>query len=87
MRNKTKACITVLGNAIEYALSTGPYEPLIAVTDPPTCGVDSDNEDFDEDPLDALDEMPGKPKRKFEVFHDGEFSGNSIITEEDGPSL
>ena len=68
---------------MEYALFTGTYEPSIVVVNPLTYRVDSDNEDFDEERFDALDEMLGELTTEFEVFH---VLGNSIITEERGPS-
>lgn len=82
-KTKTVSCFTVLDNAMEYALSTGTYEPSVVVVNPLTYRVDSDNEDFDEERFDALDEMLGELTTEFEVFH---VLGNSIITEERGPS-
>ena len=42
---------TMLGNAIDFALSSGTDQPAIAIVGPPPGGDDSDNEIFDDEDM------------------------------------
>ena len=65
--NKTYVSrFTLLGSAVEDAVSSTTKEPTIAIIGPPIGGDESENEDFDDDEISA-DAYPDMWKRIREV--------------------